>query len=58
MCNMNAVIYLFKSIMPILDGAYTKWWLLFPYVTRENTGSECNLNVFECTAAVNPESLL
>lgn len=27
--NMNAVIYLCQSIMPILGVFYTKWWLLF-----------------------------
>lgn len=56
-CNMDAVIYLCKSIIPVLDGACTKWWLFVPYITRENTGNVCNLNVFRCIADVNPESL-
>lgn len=50
---MDAVIYLYTS---------TRWGLhkmmtFVPYITRENTGSVCNLNVLRCIADVNPESL-
>lgn len=54
---MDVAIYLCKSIMPVLDRAYTKWCLFFLSVTRENTGSVCSLKIFGCIAAMNPESL-